>query len=45
LKNFNNIIFDTDYTLFIVGGGFPKIEASKLEVKKKQTLSPPEEAK
>lgn len=46
MKNFNNIIFDTDYTLFIVGGGFPKIEASTLEVKKKQALiSPPEEAK
>ena len=31
MKNFNNIIFDTDYTPFVVGGGFPKIEASGIQ--------------
>lgn len=31
MKSFNNIIFDTDYTLFVVGGGFPVIETMQLQ--------------
>lgn len=30
MKTFNNIIFDTDYTLFVVGWGFPRIETMQL---------------
>gem|GEM_PF-4214468 len=30
MKSFNNIIFDTDYTIFVVGGGYPKVDALQL---------------
>lgn len=36
---FKNIIFDTDYTLFVVGGGFPRIDTMQVD-SNKLTINP-----